>query len=162
MDLYATIQSQYIAALQMLGQAIAICPESLWDDAADRSRFCRVAYHALFYTHLYLQPTMADFIPWEGHEREYQSLDPAHASQEAALFTKQDLVAYHELCRNQVRSQVPALDLDAPSGFEWLPFNKLELQFYNIRHLQHHTGQLCERLRTRADLGVDWVGARHE
>jgi hypothetical protein len=162
MDLYGTIQSQYQAALRMLGQAIAICPESLWDDDADRSRFYRVAYHALFYTHLYLQPTIADFVPWEGHKHGYESLDPAQASQEAALFTKQELVAYHELCREQVRSQVPALDLDAPSGFAWLPFNKLELQFYNIRHLQHHTGQLCERLRTRADLGVDWVGARHE
>jgi hypothetical protein len=162
MDLYGTIQSQYQAALQMLGQAIAICPESLWDNDADRSRFYQVAYHALFYTHLYLQPTIADFVPWEGHKRGYESLDPDRAPERAASFTKQDLVAYHELCREQVRSQVPALDLDAPSGFEWLPFNKLELQFYNIRHLQHHTGQLCERLRTRADLGVDWVGARHD
>jgi hypothetical protein len=27
----------------------------------------QIAYHALFYTHLYLQPAEADFVPWEHH-----------------------------------------------------------------------------------------------
>ena len=50
-----------------------------------------------------------------------------------------------------------SVDLEAGSGFDWVPFDKLELQFYNIRHLQHHTGQLCERLRTKQDIGIGWV-----
>jgi hypothetical protein len=35
----------------------------------------------------------------------------------------------------------------------------LELQLYNIRHLQLHTGELCERLGTTG-VDVEWVGAR--
>ena len=162
MDLYGTIQSQYQAALEMLRQAIAACPESLWNAAGEQSHFYRVAYHALFYTHLYLQPTIADFVPWEGHKHGAESVGSGQAADTAAQFSKEDLLAYHELCVDQVRSRVPALDLESASGFEWLPFDKLELQFYNIRHLQHHTGQLCDRLRTGADLGVDWVSARHD
>jgi hypothetical protein len=54
---------------------------------------------------------------------------------------------------------VLSLDFDAPSGFFWLPFSKLELQLYNIRHVQHHTGQLIDRLRTVAGIGVARVGA---
>ena len=42
-------------------------------------------------------------------------------------------------------------------GFYWLPFNKLELQFYNIRHIQQHTGELYERLGTRENIELDWV-----
>lgn len=42
--------------------------------------------------------------------------------------------------------------------FEWLPFEKLEHQLYNIRHTQHHTGQLAERLRSRIETGILWVG----
>jgi hypothetical protein len=64
---------------------------------------------------------------------------------------------FHGLCQAEVEAKVPALDLAAPSGFHWLPFNKLELQFYNIRHLQHHTGQLADRLRIVANVGVAWV-----
>ena len=56
--------------------------------------------------------------------------------------------------------RVPQLDLEAESGFGWLPFGKLELQFYNIRHLQQHTGELMERLGTRAHVDVDWVGMK--
>ena len=162
MDIYGVIHSQYQAALEMLRQAIVACPEPLWDAAEDQNRFWRVAYHALFYTHLYLQPTMDDFTPWAKHQDEYASPSSGQTQAAAAPYDKEDLLAYHELCREQVRKQVPALDLDGESGFHWLPFNKLELQFYNIRHLQHHTGQLYERLRTRADVGAGWIGARHE
>jgi hypothetical protein len=61
-----------------------------------------------------------------------------------------------------VSEQVPQLNLDAESGFYWLPFDKAELQIYNIRHLQQHAGELMERLGSRAALDVDWVGMQHE
>jgi len=35
----------------------------------------------------------------------------------------------------------------------------MELHIYNIRHLQHHTGQLMDRLRTAGNIGVAWVGS---
>ncbi|KPV49022.1 hypothetical protein SE17_34945, partial [Kouleothrix aurantiaca] len=58
---------------------------------------------------------------------------------------------------NFVRQQVPALALDAPSGFSWLPLTKFELQIYSIRHIQQHAGELMERLGPGAT-GLDWVG----
>jgi hypothetical protein len=57
---------------------------------------------------------------------------------------------------------VPQLDLAAESGFYWLPFDKAELQIYNIRHLQQDAGELMERLGSRAGLDVEWVGMKHE
>ena len=48
----------------------------------------------------------------------------------------------------------------AESGFSWLPMSKLELHFYNIRHLQHHIGQLDDRLRVKADIGIGWIGMK--
>jgi hypothetical protein len=54
------------------------------------------------------------------------------------------------------------LDPEAESGFYWLPMNKLELQIYNIRHLQQHTGELMERLGSRAGVEVDWVGMKRD
>jgi hypothetical protein len=72
-------------------------------------------------------------------------------------YTRAEVLEYHQLCRAEVEARVPALDLEAPSGFHWLPFNKLELQFYNIRHIQHHTGPLADRLRTVTNVGLAWV-----
>jgi hypothetical protein len=57
-----------------------------------------------------------------------------------------------------VDRHVPQLNLAAPSGFDWLPMNKFELQIYNIRHVQQHAGELMERLGARANIDVDWIG----
>jgi hypothetical protein len=34
----------------------------------------------------------------------------------------------------------------------------LELHFYDIRHLQQHTGELSERLGSQGEIMVEWVG----
>ena len=159
------IQSQYLASLEMLKQEIVQCPESLWANAAYKNRFWHIAYHALFYTHLYLQPSGADFVPWAKHREQYERLgapsrSPHDEPNIGASYSKREILEYYELCRQQVVEQVARVDLDAESGFSWLPMNKTELQFYNIRHLQLHTGQLCERLRTAEGIGIDWVAMK--
>ncbi|KPJ52053.1 hypothetical protein AMJ39_08795 [candidate division TA06 bacterium DG_24] len=51
-----------------------------------------------------------------------------------------------------------AVPFGDPSGFPWLPFNRFELHLYNIRHIQHHAGQLIERLRSQGVTDFEWVG----
>jgi hypothetical protein len=162
LNILDNVARQYRASLAMLGQVVHLCPECLWIDADYPNRFWHIAYHALFYTHLYLQPSEADFRPWAKHRQDSQYLGPRPwAPQETpqiqSPYTKVDVIEYHKICCAEVEGRVPALDLAAPSGFHWLPFNKMELQFYNIRHIQHHTGQLADRLRTEVNVSVAWV-----
>jgi hypothetical protein len=157
------IKSQYLATLEMLAQAITQCPEQIWADPEDRNQFWHIAYHALFYTHLYLQPTEDDFQPWEKHMEGLDSFDnlpelTKDGGENGLPFSKEDLLAYLDFCRQVVREQVTAANLEAESGFYWIPFDKFQLQFYNIRHIQHHTGELYERLGTWANIEVRWVG----
>ena len=159
MNVKQTIKSQYYAALEMLKQAVDACPESLWHDPDYESPFWHIAYHALFYTHLYLQPTEEDFYPWEKQQDGYRSL--ASSREEGGEpYSKEEILDYHRLCCAQVEEQVTALDLEAESGFYWLPFTKLELQFYNIRHIQQHTGELYERLGAAGGPELGWVGMK--
>ncbi len=155
------IVRQYRAPLAMLKQAIELCPESLWLDASYTNKFWHIAYHSVFYTHFYLSTTEADFRAWPKHKpdsnylgvrpwgpQEIPNVDP---------YTKAEVLEYHEFCCAEVEAKVPGIHLEAPSGFGWLPFNKLEVQFYNIRHTQHHTGQLADRLRNVVNTGVAWM-----
>lgn len=161
MNVKETIKSQYYASLAMLRQAIDECPESLWHEPEDRNPFWHTAYHVLFYTHLYLQPSEGDFVPWDRHQEGFTSLgQPAETSQAAEPYSKEELLAYHGLVCEQVEKQVSGLDLEAESGFYWLPFDKLELQIYNIRHIQQHTGELYERLGSFGKAEVSWVGMK--
>jgi hypothetical protein len=164
MDTKALIQSQYDATLDMLDEAIQACPEDLWADTSFKNAFWHVAYHALFYTHLYLGQRLENFVPWSKGRPEYELLgdtlpwDPQRKPKIGEPYTKGEVLEYLAFCRQVIENQVPALDLEAASGFDWLPFDKLELQFYNIRHAQHHTGQLTERLRSSTGTGIRWVG----
>jgi len=156
---------QYRAALDMLERAIELCPDNTWFSTEYRNRFWHVAYHSLFYTHLYVQPSEGNFQAWSKHVPNSNYLGPRPWAKNEPFqipepYAKPDVQDYLKLCRGEVEKQVPLIRFEDASGFDWLPFNKLELQFYNIRHLQHHTGQLIERLRTAAGIGVDWIGSR--
>ena len=164
------IARQYQSTLKMLGQAIELCPPSLWLDTSESSpnRYWHIAYHALFYTHFYLALREADFVPWQNHRPEYNFLGavprkpddltkPEDVPKIDQHYTQAELLEYLSLCQREVDTQIAVLNPEEDSGFYWLPFNKLELQFYNIRHLAHHTGQLADRLRAQAKIGLPWV-----
>jgi hypothetical protein len=165
MALKDNIKSQYHASLDMLGEAVARCPENLWLDDRYQNRFWHLAYHALFYTHLYLHPSGQEYKPWAEHREESEFMGPLpwppyRQPKPCEPYTQQEVLAFLEVCRQTVDQQVSALDLEASSGFDWLPLDKTELQFYNIRHLMLHTGELCERLGEAQDIHIGWVGQK--
>jgi hypothetical protein len=165
MDVKEAIKSQYLASLEMLRQTIAKCPESVWDDPEHKNRFWHIAYHVLFYTHLYLQEAEKDFAPWAKHRSQYHLLGPTpwppYSEPEIGdPYNQAEILEYLALCQQQVEEKVASLDPDAESGFDWLPFSKLELHVYNIRHIQHHVGELTGRLGAKEAIEVEWVGMK--
>jgi len=76
-------------------------------------------------------------------------------------YTQTQVLEYGEFCDRMIDDAVDALDLDGTeSGFSWYRMFKLEHQFVNIRHIQHHAGQLIDRVRSTAAVGISWVAAR--
>ena len=153
-----SILSQYRASLAMLRQAIELCPDDLWLASNYCNRYWHIAYHALFYAHLYVSASEAEFTPWEKHRPACRRL--GESTEKDPLpdpYSKIDVLDYHRICCDEIEHKVPKLPLDEPSGFDWLPFNRLELHFYNIGHMRQHTGQLAERLRTVCGIGITWV-----
>ena len=157
MQFRETIISQYQAALEMLKQAILACPEALWHNPDDRTPYWQIAYHALFFTHLYVQESEQAFNPWSGHREEYRFEHEARTPL-AEPPSKAIVLEYLAFCQHQIVEKVPAMVLDAASGFDWLHFTKFELQLYSIRHIQQHVGELMERLGPGA-MEIDWVGS---
>jgi len=162
------LKSQYHAALAMLGETIERCPDELWTDPAPTNAFWQVAYHALFFAHLYAQTEEAAFRPWEHHRADVQYPDGIPGPPEpdnplplvAEPYPRAQLLAYWRFCVDSIDRWVDALDLESKeSGFSWYPIPKLEHQLVNLRHIQHHAAQLADRLRTAADVGIRWVGA---
>lgn len=166
--LRAAIKSQYHAALAMLRETLECCPEELWLSSEHVNAFWQLAYHTLYFTHLYLQPNEAAFRPWAEHQAEVQHPDgiAGPADSESALplipepYSKAQVLAYWRFCDGLVDDALRRLDLLSPeSGFGWYRVSKLEHQLINLRHIQHHAAQLADRLRKAEGVGIRWVGA---
>jgi hypothetical protein len=162
------LKSQYHAALEMLREAITVCPEDTWYSDDPTNAFWQVAYHTLYFTHLYLQQNETAFVPWEHQQSAVQHPDgiPGRADPNSALplipkpYSRAEVLAYWKLCDAMVDTAIETLDLDSDeSGFSWYRMSKLEHQIVNIRHIQHHAAQLADRLRSSADIGIHWVGS---
>ena len=167
-DVRPVLKRQYHASLAMLREAIERCPDDLWLSSDRKNAFWQISYHTLFYTHMYLHEGEASFRPWVKHQANVQNpsglvgqvnKDPSRPF--ADPYSKSEVLEFWSLCDTMVDSALDRLDLDsASSGFSWYPIGKLEHQLVNIRHIQHHSGQLIDRLRASCDVGVAWAGSR--
>lgn len=168
------LRSQYHAALAMLRQAIERCPDDLWAGGGHVNPFWRLAYHTLYFVHLYLQPRADTFRPWIRHQTGIHDLDdipappeiqaltelPHRPPQTGEPYTKGEILEYWDTCSRMIDDGVDALDLSSSeSGFSWYPISKFEHQLVAIRHAQHHAAQLADRIRAATGTGIDWVGA---
>lgn len=167
--LRGVLKNQYHAALAMLRETIENCPEELWTSREHTNAFWQIAYHVLYFTHLYLQSDEAAFEPWGQHQANVQHEDgiPGPAEPESDLplvpdpYTRAQVLEYWRFCDEMVDDAVDALDLQSQSsGFYWYRLSKLEHQLVNLRHLQHHAAQLADRLRAAENFGTRWVGGR--
>lgn len=148
MDIKASLIGQYKAGLSMLKNCIEICPDELYTGGEHPRNFWRIAYHALFYTHYYLNQDIDDHTHWE---KERQSCAELWADENAPIlepYTKDELLSYLNWMAEWVENQVNSLDLEREdTGIPWYKnMTKLEHQILNIRHLQGHVGQLSELL----------------
>jgi hypothetical protein len=172
------IGRQFAAAIQMLRSAIEACPDDLWDDRAHGAPFWHLAYHALFYADFYLSDNAetfqaivrnvaekfslqdfrvdkAMFLPGD-----YQQFGGVVTTPEGA-FTRTQLLEYADHCLRKsdetFKKLTDNLALER-CGFPWYNLNVGEFLLNNLRHTQHHTGQLVMLLRRHANIGIDWLG----
>ena len=151
MKIKPILQSQYLAALAMLKQAILKCPSDVWDNPQDRDRFWFIAYHTLYYAHRYLKVSNRGYTRWK---------KPQYGKQGTAM-SKEQVLEHLGTVEREVIEQVAVMNLNGGSGFANFLANKMELQLYNIRHIQQHVGELYERLRPyRIKLG--WALQRYK
>lgn len=159
------IAGQFEAALCMMNGCIQKSPEDLWDGKIARHTFWQVAHHTLWFVDLYLSPNEGAFQPRKFHPQEWTSFtDPIEVP--SLRFNKTELSEYLTMCREKATATLKSEtweSLQGESGFRWVPFSRGELHLYNIRHVQHHTGQLSAYLRRLDETLQDpkalrWVG----
>ena len=165
---------QFGAAIDMLENALVACPASLWTQRLLRTppppefpprfaEFWYVTFHALVWLDLYLsglpEEQFAPPAPFAQGE-----LDSVEALPERP-YTKEELRAYLASVRQTCQTTLVGLtDEQArrPVAYPWSkgqPITFLELQLYNMRHVQEHAAQLSLFLGQHAIRAADvnWI-----
>jgi hypothetical protein len=155
------IVTEYKGSLKMLVDTIHKSPDDLWESDSYENVYWRIVYHTLFYTAFYLSAGPAEFIPWNKHQPNYHVLGSiAHDGQPVVIkgnYSKADLLDYATGVLNSLEEKISDTNLADTTGFDWIALNRFGLHLYNIRHVQHHAGQLTERLHQVGIRGINWV-----
>jgi hypothetical protein len=163
------IGRQFAAAIQMIRSAVDACPDELWNRRADGTPFWHLAYHALFFIDFYLSDDEKSFHVIDFHRDKAQFLPGDYGEYGGVVttpeqpFHKSQLLEYADHCLRKCDEAMGKLtDQRALErcGFWWYKLNVGEFLLNNLRHAQHHAGQLALLLRRHADIGVDWLGTR--
>ena len=170
----AALWRQFGAAIDMLDHALAACPAALWEERLWRtaspshfprqfSEFWYVGFHALVWFDLYLTgrpeeefAPPAPFAPGE--------IDSPEALPERP-YTKEELREYLASLRQKCHATLVRLtdeQANRPVAYPWSrgqSISFLELQLYNMRHVQEHAAQLSLFLGQQAtsDGDLGWV-----
>lgn len=148
---------QFGASIEMLENAILACPDKIWDDRSERPEYWYLVYHTLFWLDLYLSGSVEGFAPPEPFT--LGERDPAGLMPER-VYAKGELQVYLQHCRQKCRTVIESLTDERAnelSRFGWGEISFAELLLYNMRHVQHHAGQLNLILRQKIDSAPDWV-----
>ncbi|MDE2125728.1 MAG: hypothetical protein KGJ62_03985 [Armatimonadetes bacterium] len=166
MELREALKEQYHAGLAMLAECVEKCPPGLWIEGQYPRRYWRIAFHAAFFTHLYLGQKEEAFEPWPARKegvdhglwQQPPDVEPYELPEEALVYTRVEILDYIRFVDALIDPTVDRLNLEADeTGFHWYPnMSKLSHELMNIRHLQGHVGQLSELLMA-AQVDTRWV-----
>jgi hypothetical protein len=151
------VWQQFGASIDMLENAMRHCPENLWGDRSQRPEFWYVVFHTLFFLDLYLSDSDAGFTPpppFTLDEMDERGILPDR------VYTKEELLNYLVHGREKCRTTIAAMTEEKANrrcGFDWLDISVAEILLYNMRHIQHHVGQLNLILRQKIDSAPRWV-----
>lgn len=154
---------QFQAAFAMLDRCVDHCPASQWESPVVNLKFCQVAFHALFFTDVYLGVDLKSLREQSFHREhpelfaDYEELEDRPQQQ---IYSKDDAKMYLQHCRDKAEAVIGGeteASLAMTPGFDWLEFSRAEVHLYNLRHLNHHIAQLSMRLRMGTGDGVAWV-----
>ncbi|HMS34207.1 MAG TPA: DinB family protein [Ignavibacteria bacterium] len=172
-ELKNSLWKQFGAGIDMLRNAIMLCPEEYWN--TDK-RFFYIAYHSLISLDYCLT------IPPTNYRSQlpFTITDPDGIPEEALddiipdrIYSKKELLEYLQASRLKCRELIEGLTeekikqrwIEKPdelSAYVTLQFSTLEILLYNLRHVQHHTAQLNMLLRGKINAAPDWVSEAEE
>ena len=149
-----SIWKQFGAGIDMLENAITLCPPEHWDTSR---KFWYNAFHCLFFLDYYLTMEPTNFSPPPPF-----TLSEFEDEMPGSVYSKSELLNYLQFNRDKCHTLIAGLT-EEKFYARWINlsgtmnYSVLEILLYNMRHVQHHAAQLNLHLRQLTNDAPGWV-----
>ncbi len=164
-EVQESLWRQFGACIDMLLNVISSCPDNYF---TTNKRFYYLAYHSVIFLDYYLTIPPKDFSPTltfsikEADERPPESIGDMIPDE---TYSKQELTGYLNASRLKCKRLIESLTDTKKLNTRFTEGNQegdmdysiLEILLYNLRHTQHHVGQLNLIIRQDFDKHMNWT-----
>lgn len=160
--------NQFGASIDMLKNIIQLWPDQYWNL---NNKVYYLCYHTFLFLDYYLTMPPTNYTPPLAFTIISPDKVPPYAVDDllpARLYSKNELLDSLQACRQKCKQVIFDLTeknleqqwIDHPddiAGGVTLKYSVLEILLYNLKHIQHHTGQLNLLLREETGQAAAWI-----
>jgi DinB family protein len=168
--LQKVLWNQFGATIDMLKDIVALWPDQFWNL---NNKVYYLCYHTFLFLDYYLTVPPTNYAAPLPFKMISQGKVPPYAVDDllpGRLYTQNELLDCLQSCRqkckevifNLTEENMQRLWIDQPddiAGSSTLNYSVLEILLYNLKHVQHHTGQLNLLLREETGQAAGWVSS---
>lgn len=167
-----TLWRNFGAAIDMFSNAVVMCPDDLW---LKKDKFFYLTYHTVIFLDYYMTNPVKNFEPLLPYTLINTTDIPPEAIDDVfpeKHYSKQEILNYTFKIREKCKKLIQTSTGEAFAK-RWINdeeiklhglcativehYSLLEIIFYNLRHIQHHTAQLNFILRKEINIAPDWI-----
>jgi hypothetical protein len=156
---------QFGASIDMLINVVSNCPDNYF---ATNKRFYYLAYHSIIFLDYYLSIPPKDFSPILTFTIKDEGKKPLESIGNMIpdkIYSKQELIDYIKQSRLKCEKLIESLTDSEKLNIRFTEGNEegdmdypvLEILLYNLRHTQHHIGQLNLIIRQDLNKHMEWA-----
>ena len=160
-----SLWQQFGASIDMLINVVSFCPPDFY---AANKRFYYLAYHSIVFLDYYSSIPPRPFSPALSFTIKPQDQRPEESIGDMVpdkIYSKQELVDYLQEVRLKCKKLIDSLTNDESLNARFtegteegdMDYSILEILLYNLRHTQHHVGQLNLLVRQNLNEHMEWV-----
>ena len=155
LSIIQALQDESEAAIEMLRSAMQGCPESLWDLREEERPFWHKAYHTIYFFDLYMTGSVDSFEAPSFHSPDLEKLAEAPPKS----LSRAQLEGYLGRAEQKFRTLFDTLTLENLSRKPRFSRHQTlgAALLDNLRHIQHHVGQMYSFLRRKTGNAPKWV-----
>jgi hypothetical protein len=162
MMLVEILQKQYTKCFSILKNVIKSYDESIWLNNIDyKTPTWQIVYHLVFYANIYCSSSENDIKQWPKSKDDYYDFEKIHEliiKKEIKLipYTREDMMEYSMFVEKNIPNYLINLEPENKCWPYWYNESQLEFQINNLRHIQHHIGEIIERHDIKKYLSYIW------